>query len=199
MVTTAMGDPSSLVPPLRFTTVCPRVYRGAYPRKINYAFLKRYKVKTIISLTPNAINEETDESLFYHAQKEGIQLLHVEVGKGGKGKKRAVPLTHEKALNVIQMMIDQENLPVYIHCLNGGHVTSLVVACLRSVLVWNNASIVNEFLLFSETINVADRSFVESFSGELKLPKNYADIWQGIETSNPNIRLVSYKDHVTLV
>ncbi|GMM33869.1 protein-tyrosine-phosphatase [Saccharomycopsis crataegensis] len=167
--------PLALIPPLRFSTIHPNIHRGSYPRKENYRFLRRYKIKTIISLTPNPITRDTDAPLLEFLQKENIKLIHIEVGKGGKGKKRRVPLTHDMVIGVIEAMIDANNGPVYMHCLNGCHVTSLVVACFRCLLMWTKASIFSEFISYSDTINVADRTFVDSFEGGELLNNQYFD------------------------
>lgn len=157
-----------IIPPLRFAAVAPHVYRGSYPRPVNYRFLKRYRIKTIISLIPNEISEENDPHLVDFALQQGIRLIHMEVGKGGKGKKRQVPLTQEVVNKVLSLIESESNRPVYFHCLNGGHVTLLVVACLRSRSNWSKASIFSEFIQYSETVTVADRAFVEEYDRQTK-------------------------------
>lgn len=85
-----------LVPPLRFSALQPGLFRGSYPRAINFRFLKRLQLKTIVSLTPDPITPETDEALYQFAQEEGITLIHIECSKegGGKRKKRDVPIDY---------------------------------------------------------------------------------------------------------
>jgi len=43
-------------------------------------------------------------------------------------------------------MIDPDNLPIYVHCLDGASVTGLVVCCLRKLQTWNISSAMGEFL-----------------------------------------------------
>lgn len=169
-----MQEVKPLVPPLRFNTICPRIYRGSYPRQINYRFLKRYNIKKIISLIPDPITEKSDRLLYEFAESQGIQLVHFEVSGGkSKGKKRQADLNYSTVSNILDLFVENSSSNfdycIYIHCLNGCHVTSLVVACFRKFLYWNTSSIVNEFILYSDTINVSDRSFIENYKHEHEL------------------------------
>lgn len=159
----------TLVPTLRYSQVQPGLYRGAYPRLINFAFLKSLDIKTIVSLIPKAITRELDPHLHEFAQSHGISLVHIECAQSGKGKKRGVPLSYAAVLEALKIMIHTNNAPVYIHCLNGGQVTSLVVACLRRLQFWSSISIFNEFINFTTSITVNDRAFVEGFEGEVEV------------------------------
>ena len=49
--------------------VQPSLYRGAYPREVNFKFLETLQLKTIISLTPNPITKETDPELYNFAKE----------------------------------------------------------------------------------------------------------------------------------
>ena len=52
LITMSQIVPEIYVPPLRFSMVQPSLYRGAYPREVNFKFLETLQLKTIISLTP---------------------------------------------------------------------------------------------------------------------------------------------------
>lgn len=190
-----MVEPDPLVPPLRFSTVQPQLHRGGYPRQINFPFLLSLNLKTIISLTPEAITEDTDKALFEFAQQRNIQLVHLECAQSGKGKKRGVPMGYSTVLEALDYMIHLENAPVYVHCLNGGQVTSLVIACLRKLQFWSSIAIFNEFINFTTSITLNDRSFVDGFRGEISVrSKNKCDwLWEGLSKgivgSHPNIKV----------
>lgn len=195
--------PDPLVPPLRFNTVQKNLYRGAYPREINFMFLKTLKLKTIISLTPHPINSENDPKLYHFAIKNNINLIHIDCAQSGKGKKRGVPLGYTTIVEVMKYVIHNEYTPVYIHCLNGGQVTSLVIACLRKLQFWSSISIFNEFINFTTNITVNDRNFVEGFKGEINVePNDKADwLWagmsKGIVSSHPRIRITQENEATT--
>jgi len=174
--------PNDFVPPLRFNTVEPNLYRGAYPREVSFPFLRTLQLRTIISLTPNPITQESDSKLYNFAKSNGIALVHLECAQAGKGKKRGVPMDYPTLVMALNYMVHNVNSPVYIHCYNGGQVTSLVVACLRKLQLWNSISIFNEFINFTTNITVNDRNFVEGFNGEVDInPRDKPDwLWMGI-------------------
>lgn len=187
--------PDPLVPPLKFNTVQPNLYRGAYPREINFPFLQTLQLKTIISLTPDPITFETDPKLFQFIKTNNIQVHHLESAQSGKGKKRGVPIGYSTILEALNFMIHVELAPVYIHCLNGCQVTSLVVACLRKLQFWTSITIFNEFINFTTNITVNDRNFVEGFKGDISVnPETKADwLWvglsKGVVENHPKIRV----------
>lgn len=104
-------------------------------------------------------------------------------------------------LEALNIMIHKEYAPVYVHCFNGGQVTSLVVACLRKMQFWSSIAIFNEFINFTTSITVNDRSFVDGFRGEINIrPQSKADwLWAGLSKgvvgSHPNIRVTECVEH----
>lgn len=184
-----------LVPPLKFNTVQEGFYRGAHPREVNFPFLHNLDLKTIVSLTPQPVTEQSDPNLFHFAHKHGIKLIHLECALLGKGKKRGVPLGYSTVLEALDLIIHRQHAPIYIHCLNGGQVTSLVVACLRKLQFWASLTIFNEFINFSTNITVNDRTFVEGFKGEINVDTNNKVDWlwvgmsNGVVNSHPMIKI----------
>lgn len=193
------ADPQAelLVPPLRFTQLQPTLYRGAYPREINFRFLKRLQLKTIVALTPDPITEETDPHYCKFIKDNNITVVHIECAPegGGKRKKREAPMDYAVVVRALELMIDLDTAPLYIHCLNGGQVSSLVIACLRKLSFWSSVSIFSEFLVYTNTINLHDRTFVENFRAEINVPTNTVPwIWSGLSKdvvgSHPTLTFV---------
>ncbi|KAI3404554.2 OCA6 [Candida oxycetoniae] len=187
--------PDSYIPPLRFNSIEPNLYRGAYPRKPNFKFLETLQLKTIISLTPEPIDNDTDPYLYQWAVDNKITLVHLECASGGKGKKRSVPLDNDLAIQALNIIIHNSNSPLFIHCLNGGQITSLLVACLRKLQFWSAISIFNEFINFTTNITVNDRLFVDNFHGTVEI--DYEDkvpwLWVGVSkhlvNSHPKLKV----------
>ncbi|KAG0292470.1 hypothetical protein BGZ96_004100 [Linnemannia gamsii] len=176
--------PAPLIPPFRFGTVEPEVYRGAYPKQRNLRYLKRLKLKTILSLVP----DEPDEVFQDFCQEQGIQPIHLSVDK----VKDNVPLTYNRAVEAVQIIIDPDNLPIYVHCLDGAVVTGLVVCCLRKLQTWNISSAMGEFLRFLRggVISSEESVFVEKFGSEIEISKPIPPwLWEG---------QVTFKKHPTL-
>ncbi|CCG24728.1 Oca6 protein phosphatase [Candida orthopsilosis Co 90-125] len=192
--------PAAYIPPLRFNLVQPNLYRGAYPRQPNFKFLETLKLKTIISLTPEPITSETDPVFYQWAQEQSICLIHLECASGGKGKKRSVPLDYDLALTALNLMIHNKNQPIFIHCLNGGQITSLLVACLRKLQFWSAISIFSEFINFTTNITVNDRLFVTNFHGTVKISsKNKVPwLWVGVSKhlvmNHPKLKVIEIDD-----
>ncbi|KAF9147546.1 hypothetical protein BG015_010795 [Linnemannia schmuckeri] len=176
--------PAPLIPPFRFGTVEPEVYRGAYPKQRNLRYLKRLKLKTILSLVP----DEPDEVFQEFCQGRGIRPIHLPVDK----VKDNVPLTYNRAVEAVQIIIDPDNLPIYIHCLDGAVVTGLVVCCLRKLQTWNISSAMGEFLRFLRggVISSEESVFVEKFGSEIEISKPIPPwLWEG---------QITFKKHPTL-
>ncbi|KAF9131029.1 hypothetical protein BGW39_002340 [Mortierella sp. 14UC] len=176
--------PAPLIPPFRFGTVEPEVYRGAYPKQRNLRYLKRLKLKTILSLVP----DEPDEVFQEFCRQQGIRPIHLSVDK----VKDNVPLTYNRAVEAVQVIIDPDNLPIYIHCLDGAVVTGLVVCCLRKLQTWNISSAMGEFLRFLRggVISSEESVFVEKFGSEIEISKPIPPwLWEG---------QITFKKHPTL-
>ncbi|VEU19501.1 DEKNAAC100650 [Brettanomyces naardenensis] len=198
--------PLSLVPPIKFSKIEPTLFRGAYPRPINYRYLSTLKLRTMVALVPYAITNQTDPSLVSFCESNDIQLIHIETDKDAKdkGKKRSIPIDHDQVLRVLELILDKRNNPVFIFCSNGGQISSLVVACLRKLQFWSSVSIYNEFTNFSTTINHNDRTFIENFRAKLKLPsasRRVDWIWNGISANviekHPHLQFAYFSDDTT--
>ncbi|KAF9362931.1 hypothetical protein BGX34_005209 [Mortierella sp. NVP85] len=177
-------SPSPLIPPFRFGTVEPDVYRGAYPKQRNLRFLKRLKLRTVLSLIPDTPDEVFQVFCAHH----GIRSIHLPVDK----VKDNVPLTYNRAVEALQIIINQENLPIYVHCLDGASVTGLVICCLRKLQTWNVSSALGEFLRYLRggVISSDESAFVEKFCSEIEISKPIPPwLWEG---------QVSFKKHPTL-
>ncbi|OWB55611.1 protein tyrosine phosphatase activity protein [[Candida] boidinii] len=193
--------PDKLTPPIKFAEVQPQLYRGAYPRPVNYRYLESLQLKTMVALLPQPVTLESDASLFSFCTKNQINLIHVECdGKTkDKGKKRGIPIDHDSVIRVLEILLDKQHNPIFIFCNNGGQITSLIVACLRKLGFWNSVSIFNEFVNYSSTVNHNDRYFIESFKAKLKLPivENRVDwIWNGLsKTVIDNHPFITFIEH----
>ncbi|CAG8628699.1 8072_t:CDS:2 [Paraglomus brasilianum] len=153
-----------LIPPFRYAIVEGEVYRGAYPKSRNLRFLKRLHLKTILSLCPNPPAGD----LVDFCKEYNIKNITLQVNK----VKDNVPLSYSKAIQAIQIIIDPENQPIYVHCLDGANVTGLVIACLRKLQMWSVPSAMGEFLRFLRggVISSEENEFVEKFSAEIEIP-----------------------------
>lgn len=175
-----------LIPPFRHAIVEDSFFRGAYPTIKNFRFLRRLHLKTLVSLTPEA---HPNRDMREFCEHEGITVHNFFVEKFQDG----VTLTNAKVIQVLQIIIRPENLPVYVHCLDGTHVTGLVVMCFRKLQSWNLSTSTAEFCQFEKDgeISREESQFVESFRGEIEVPPVIPKwLWQGVRTvKHPSFRL----------
>ena len=104
-------------------------------------------------------------------QESSKTLKKEEEEKKVKRRDKAVPITEQSVYEIIDILLDNRNYPVYVHCATGETITPIVVACLRKLSYWSSVSIVDEFIRFSGSINVHERAFIEEFNVDDFTPK----------------------------
>ncbi|CAI1819405.1 hypothetical protein SEUBUCD646_0B01970 [Saccharomyces eubayanus] len=166
----------SLVTPLQFSTVQPNLYRGSYPREINFSFLRTLRLKYVLSLTPEPL--DNDPQMLKFCEENNIKTIHIECQSERKTdktkpkikrKKKTVPIEYDVVVRCVKFLIDKRHYPCYMHCTNGELIISLVVACMRKFSYWSTVSILNEFLVYNSSINIHERNFVENFKSEIEV------------------------------
>eukprot|EP01132_Coremiostelium_polycephalum_P006599 gene6599-8168_t len=177
------SDP--LIPPFRFAIVEEGLFRGSYPTEKNFRFLRRLKLKTIVSLTPKPPTK--DFTTF--CERYNTISKHFTVSKF----KDDVTVSSSQVVQLLEMMIDPNYLPLYIHCLDGANVTGTIFMCLRKLQNWSLSSIISEFSRFTRgsTISSSESEFVETFKAEIDVPPSIPNwLWQGVRmTKHPTLKL----------
>ncbi|KAL7270433.1 protein-tyrosine-phosphatase [Rhizina undulata] len=186
----ALDVPHDLViPPLRFSIVEDKLYRGSYPRPLNFKFLESLRLKTILSLTPEPLIDSVQE----WCRGLGIQMLHLPPSKPGK---KGAPLEYSVARKAVEIMLDSTNAPLFVHCLNGSEVAGLAMASLRKLQFWQTPTIFSELMRFSEN-HRSFEVFLEEFNGEIEIPvQTVSWLWRGLkdeEGLGPMIHGVGYR------
>ncbi|KAI9321883.1 tyrosine phosphatase family-domain-containing protein [Dichotomocladium elegans] len=166
----------NLIPPFRYAIVEDKLLRGGYPKERNMRFLKRLRLKTILSLIPNKLTAEMHD----FCAENAINMIHIKVDKY---KEDNIPLSYNKTLMALQIIIDPANHPLYLHCLDGANVTGLVVACLRKLQMWSISSAMCDFSRFMHgtVISQEEFEFVENFKNfEVTIPSTIPSwLWGG--------------------
>ena len=174
-----------LIPPFRFSYVETDLFRGAYPVKNNFNFLKTLKLKSIISLIPNELN---DEDLLPFCKEQKIEIFRYQVPKFID----QIIITPNTITEIINLMSDKTKLPLYIHCLNGGHTTGLVIMCLRKLQMWSQRSMFNEFNRFVDSFESCEEEFVINYKATFELTTNRPSWLQHLagKKSHPTLRVI---------
>ncbi|SGY20465.1 BQ5605_C016g08064 [Microbotryum silenes-dioicae] len=120
-----------LIPPSNFGMVEDSLYRSGQPSELNFPFLEKLALKSIICLT--------------FLDDQGIKLYHL-------GVENAVnydPITEEVVLQALDLVLNPANAPLMIMCNLGRHRTGTVVGIFRKLQRWNLASILEEYRRFA--------------------------------------------------
>jgi len=139
----------------------------------------------MISLTP----KKPGKVITGFCEEENINLRHFMVPKF----KDDVTISSSQVVQILQMIIDPRNLPVYIHCLDGSNITGLIIMCLRKLQNWNLAFIFTEFTRYTQDNHIAsaESEFVETFKAEIEVGLSVPHwLWQGVRmTKHPTLKL----------
>jgi tyrosine-protein phosphatase OCA6 len=163
--------PLSLVPPFRIARVESGVYRGAYPVLRNFPYLRRLRLRSIVSLIP----EPPTYDLKCFAEAEHIQLHHIHAERA-KGEVQLLPSELSEAL---QLIMNADLHPLYVHCLDGRHVTGLVIMGVRKLQQWDIKASHVEYLRFTRE-EQDEVSFIADYTGPLLVPPHIPSwLWGG--------------------
>ncbi len=97
------------------------LFRGGQPKPEGFQVLKQLGVKTIINLRDDDKRAREEGVL---AQGEGFRYLNIPLGRWGRPDDKEV----EQVLSLIN---NPENQPVFVHCAHGADRTGVVIAAYR--------------------------------------------------------------------
>ncbi|XP_013697110.2 tyrosine-protein phosphatase DSP1-like [Brassica napus] len=147
----------NLIPPLNFSMVDNGIFRSGFPDPANFSFLQTLGLRSIIYLCP----EPYPESNVQFLKSNGITLFQF----GIEGNKEPfVIIPDQKIRKALNVLLDEKNHPVLIHCKRGKHRTGCLVGCLRKLQKWCLTSIFDEYQRFAAAkARVSDQRFMEIF------------------------------------
>jgi tyrosine-protein phosphatase OCA6 len=153
-----------LIAPFRYGVVGHGVYRGAYPTVRNHRFLKRLRLRTLVSL----VRKDPVDSLCSFIEEESISYHHVCVDTC----RDEVTIGNSDLIRLLELVIDESAHPLYLHCMDGRNTTGVVIMCLRKLQNWNFAVILSEFARYSGgKATRALQQHVESFHAAIRVPQ----------------------------
>lgn len=123
--------------PLNFGTVLPNaIYRSSFPQTEDFQFLGTLGLKTIVSLVNKEFSPQFRDFTRIHGIKHCIIEMH---------STKKVKISGAIMQSIMEVVLDQENHPVLIHCNQGKHRTGCAVAVIRHVAGWKADEIVEEY------------------------------------------------------
>jgi len=109
------------IPISNFRKVDDALYRGGQPKEIGLAALSEMKIKSVVSLRWRKQRIETERAL---AEGLGLKFFSIPLNYWTLPKQRDV-----KAL--LEVVDDESNQPVFVHCFHGADRTGVMVAMYR--------------------------------------------------------------------
>jgi len=151
-------------PPERFGIVAPQVYRSSVFHPVNFSFLDRLKLKTIVHLSP----EVTLRAVGQMIQDNGIRLVHLGI-KFWRPSSGWKPMSDELLKEALELVLDERNHPLMLMCTSGVHQTGTVIGCLRKLQRFSFTSIIDELRGFASPghTRYANENLIEFFDVDL--------------------------------
>jgi tyrosine-protein phosphatase OCA6 len=133
------GTSDFYFPPFRFAAVEDNVFRGALPKPRNLSFISTLNLTTLIACIPEPMPDHISE----FADHNNISLVFFKTEK----PKEHIPLSFPKVLQILQLLCDSTQI-IYLHCLDGVLVTSMIIMGLRKLQGWSSDAYMNEACRF---------------------------------------------------
>lgn len=153
----------SLIPPTNFGIVEEDLYRSGMPNELNFPFLERLQLKTIIYLA----SDEVSDKLADFIDDQGIDLIPLSPDEED-APTAWKPMSEEVVLSAMELLLDPTMYPIHVMCSQGRHRTGTVMGCLRKLQRWSLSSIVEEYHRFADAKGrLANEQFIELFDTDL--------------------------------
>nr|XP_019013672.1 tyrosine phosphatase [Kwoniella pini CBS 10737]OCF52453.1 tyrosine phosphatase [Kwoniella pini CBS 10737] len=159
---------AKIVPPMNFGLVEDGFYRSAQPSELNFSFLEKLNLKTIIWVGA----EEPSEILLSFLDSQGIKLHNL-----APQVSILFPIDHLPPLPpppeplIIQsltLLLRPSTFPTLVCCNMGRHRTGTVVGCYRKLQRWALSSILEEYRRYAGMkVRILNEQFIELFDTDL--------------------------------
>lgn len=153
---------AAFIPPQNFGMVELDLYRSGHPNELNFPFLEKLHLRTVIHLAP----DELPSSLLTWLEDQGITLIHLgdDVGRRSPWK----PVSEETVLEGLHVLLDPSAYPLLVMCNLGRHRTGTMIGCLRKLQGWNLTSILEEYRRHAGSkFRQLNEQFIELFDTDL--------------------------------
>ena len=152
----------SFIPPQNFGLVENDLYRAAQPNELNFPFMEKLRLRTVINLAP----DELPPALLMWIEDQNINLIHL----SDDAVKRSPwkPISEETVLEGLRLLLDPMSYPLLVTCNLGRHRTGTLIGCLRKLQGWNLTSILEEYRRHAgQKHRLLNEQFIELFDTDL--------------------------------
>lgn len=164
----------SLIPPTNFGIVEEDLFRSGMPNELNFAFLERLQLKTIIYLASDEVSEKLEDFI----DDQNIQLMQL-VPDDEETPTPWKPMSEEVVLSAMELLLEVNNYPICVMCSLGRHRTGTIIGCLRKLQRWSLSSIIEEYHRHADQKGrLANDQFIELFDTDLiNVPEKHRPSW----------------------
>ncbi|KAI9006100.1 tyrosine-protein phosphatase required for protection against superoxide stress (By similarity) [Gaertneriomyces sp. JEL0708] len=156
-----MAHSQHYIPPLNFGIVEENLYRSGQPNELNFPFLEKLGLRTVVYLAP----EEPNQRFLNFIDDQEIQFHHLGLSPSTSTWD---PISEEVVLEALELMLDPGNYPMMVMCNLGRHRTGTVIGCLRKLQRWNLTSIFEEYRRYAgPKVRILNEQFIELFDTDL--------------------------------
>lgn len=153
----------ALIPPQNFGMVENDLFRAGQPNNLNFPFLEKLHLRTIINLSP----DELPQSLLTWIEDQQVDLVHLGEDIGGQ-RNPWKPVSEETVLEGLRLLLEPARYPLLIMCNLGRHRTGTMIGCLRKLQGWNLTSILEEYRRHAGPKHrLMNEQFIELFDTDL--------------------------------
>ncbi|KAG4424498.1 hypothetical protein IFR04_002376 [Cadophora malorum] len=142
--------------PINFGVVVPgKIYRSSWPMIEDFQYLETLQLRTVISLVKKDLTPDFKGFL------KNNQIQHKVIDMPGTKK---VDITQELMQSIMEVVLDEANHPILIHCNHGKHRTGCAVGVIRHVARWDVEAILEEYRGYAEPkIRDCDVKYITSY------------------------------------
>ncbi|KAI1330770.1 hypothetical protein F5Y16DRAFT_342934 [Xylariaceae sp. FL0255] len=141
--------------PANFGMVLPGLYRSGYPQALDFPFIQRLRLKTIVTLVNKEFPDGYQDFIYTN------RITHKVFDMAGT-KKEAI--SEETMRAIFAVVSNPKNYPLLIHCNQGKHRTGCVVGVIRKHGRWSTERIIEEYIQFAEPkVRETDVAYLTAF------------------------------------
>lgn len=171
------------------------LYRSGMPHELNFPFLEKLNIKTVIYLG----SEDPSQKFLHFMDDQEIRFFHLGAASASSAAVAVSaanpnpfttcaasnnanqpwdPISEETVLDALDLILNPSNLPIILMCHLGRHRTGTIVGCLRKLQHWNLTAIFEEYRRYAgPKVRLLNEQFIELFDTDLVRIPQSAPLW----------------------